>query len=240
LVAIAVVLTYSRGALVGLLAMAAVLLARSRAKLPIGLLILTLGFLIYSFAPQSWFNRMNTIEEYQQDQSAEARLYMWQVALRIADQRPILGGGFKVTYVPEVVNLFLSGTNLPALTRPRAAHSIYFEALAEHGYVGLALFLAITLYSWLNCSWLIRHSRARSDLAWAEQLGRMGHASLMAYWTAGAFASQTYLDEYWLLVFLFDAARRIVAKQTSAASRPVLSVSSRQDRVSALVSKRRS
>src|SRR4051812_45070241 len=89
LVTVAVVLTYSRGALLGLAAMAAVLLARSRAKVPIAVLIITLGTLIYNFAPQAWLDRMNTIEEYNKDESAEARLYMWQVALQIADQRPV-------------------------------------------------------------------------------------------------------------------------------------------------------
>jgi putative inorganic carbon (HCO3(-)) transporter len=120
-----------------------------------------------------------------------------------------------VTFWPEATNRFLAGTGLPELTRPRATHSIYFDALSEHGYVGLALFLMVTLYSWFNCSWLIRHSRDHPDRAWANLLGRMGHGVLVGYWTAGAFASQAYLDEYWCVVFLFDAARRIVARETA-------------------------
>src|SRR3954453_19633121 len=35
--------------------------------------------------------------------------------------------------------------------------SIYFDALSERGWVGLALFLTILGYSWYNCSWLVRH-----------------------------------------------------------------------------------
>jgi len=41
----------------------------------------------------------------------------------------------------------------------------------------------------------------------------MGQAVLVGYGTAGAFASQAYLDEYWCIIFIFDAARRLVAKQ---------------------------
>jgi putative inorganic carbon (hco3(-)) transporter len=213
LVAVAVVLTYSRGALVGLCLMAPILMVRSRAKLSIGILVVAVGCFIYNFAPENWFGRMATIEHYQDDESAMTRIYMWKVSLRIAEQRPFVGGGFRVTFWPEATNGFLAGTDLPELTRPRAAHSIYFDALSEHGYVGLALFLMITLYTWFNCSWLIRHSRDHPDRAWADLLGRMGHGVLVGYWAAGAFASQAYLDEYWCVVFLFDAARRIVARE---------------------------
>jgi hypothetical protein len=101
------------------------------------------------------------------------------------------------------------------LTLPRATHSSYFEVLTEHGYVGLVLFLLIGIYSWSNCSWLIRHARERPDLAWANLLGRMGQAALVGYWVGGAFASLAYLDEYWGILFMFDAARRIVAREIS-------------------------
>jgi hypothetical protein len=115
-----------------------------------------------------------------------------------------------------ITNNMLRGTDLPRLVIPRAAHSIYFEALSEQGWVGLALFLMVLSYSWFNCSWLIRHSRDRPDLAWANLLGRMGQPVLVGYATAGAFASLAYLDEYWCIIFIFDAARRLVAREIAA------------------------
>ena len=144
-----------------------------------------------------------------------------------------------VVILTLLFSLWMTSTDIPDLTKPRATHSIYLDVLSEHGYVGLALFLMIGLYSWLNCSWLVRHSRDRPDLAWADQLGRMGHGVLVAYWTAGAFASQAYLDEYWCVVFLFDAARRIVAKEASGAFDGASSVRLRERHggVSALVRK---
>jgi hypothetical protein len=111
----------------------------------------------------------------------------------------------------------LHGTDLTKLTKPRAAHSIYFDALSEHGWVGLFLFLMILGYSWVNCAWLTRHSRNRPDLAWANMLGRMGQAVLVGYATAGAFASQAYLDEYWCIIFVIEAARRLLAKEIAPA-----------------------
>jgi putative inorganic carbon (hco3(-)) transporter len=215
LVTVAVFLTYSRGALVGVCAMGAVFWLRSRAKFPAGILISLLAVCVYSFAPSQWFERMGTIESYQEDASAEGRIQLWKISLRIAELHPVTGGGFRITFSPAVTNNMLGGTDLPRLTRPRAAHSIYFDALSEHGWIGLALFLMILGYSWFNCAWLIRRSRSRPELAWANLLGRMGQAVLVGYATAGAFASQAYLDEYWCIIFIFDAARRLVATETA-------------------------
>jgi putative inorganic carbon (hco3(-)) transporter len=217
LVTLAVFLTYSRGALVGVSAMGAVFWLRSRAKFTTGLLIAALAVSVYSFAPEEWFKRMGTIESYQEDGSATSRIHLWQISLRIVELHPVTGGGFRVTFWPNITNNMLRGTDLERLAKPRATHSIFFDALSEHGWVGLALFLMILGYSWMNCVWLIRRSRRRPDLAWANLLGRMGQAVLVGYATAGAFASQAYLDEYWCIIFIFDAARRLVAKELAPA-----------------------
>jgi len=216
LISISIIFTYSRGALVGLVAMGAVFWLRSRAKVATGALILVLGLSVYYFVPQHWFDRMATIETYEKDSSAMSRIDYWKISLRIAEQHPIFGGGFKVTYWPEITNAMLVGTNLPRLKAGRAAHSIWFEVLSEQGWIGLGFFVAIALYSWYNCQWLIRQSRDRAELVWANLLGRMGQSVLVGFWTAASFGSMAYFDEYWCIIFIFDAARRIVAKEVAA------------------------
>ena len=64
------------------------------------------------------------------------------------------------------------------------------------------LFLAIGGYSWFSSVWLIRRSRDRPNLTWANVLGRAGQACLWGYWVGGAFASLAYFDEYWCILFL--------------------------------------
>src|SRR6516164_7556183 len=216
LITFATIFTYSRGALVGVCAMAVVLWFRSPAKMSMSLAILVCGAAIYAFAPQSWFNRMETIETYQNDASATGRIDVWWASLRIAEVHPIVGGGFSVTHYADITNRMLAGTTLRRLSIGRAAHSIYFDVLSEHGWVGLALFLLIALYAWRACTSLIRNSRDRPDLAWANLLGRMGQAVLVGFWTSGAFQSLAYFDEYWCIVFIFEAARRVVAREIIA------------------------
>jgi hypothetical protein len=48
----------------------------------------------------------------------------------------------------------------------------------------------------------------------------MGQATLVGYWAAGTFLSQTYLDEYWCAIFIFDAARRVVSKEIARTAAP--------------------
>jgi probable O-glycosylation ligase (exosortase A-associated) len=173
---------------------------------------------VFTFVPKAWFDRMGSLTHYEDDGSATSRIDFWRASLRIAANNPFVGGGFNVTLWPNALNPLLQGTDIPKYDRGRAAHSSYFEVLSEHGWVGLALFLMIGAYSWRNCSWLIRRSRGRPDLAWANLLGRMGQAAIVGYSVAGAFASLAYLDEYWAVLFIFDATRRIVARQTAPAA----------------------
>ena len=213
LVTVGVLMTYSRGALVGVCAMGTAFWLRSRAKFATGLLIAAVALSVYNFAPHQWTERMQSIQKYDEDGSATGRINMWKTSVRIAELHPLTGGGFRVTFWPEITNDMLRGTDLPRLTKPRATHSIYFDVLSEQGWIGLTLFLVIIAYSFANCAWLIRRTRGRPDLAWANLLGRMGQAVLVGYATAGAFASQAYLDEYWCIIFIFDAARRLVARE---------------------------
>jgi putative inorganic carbon (hco3(-)) transporter len=173
LIIFATIFTYSRGATLGLCAMAVVFWLSSSAKLVMGAIILVLGLSVYAVVPESWLNCMNTIEHYEEDSSAMGRINFWRASLRIAELHPIVGGGFRVTFWPAVANPMLEGTAIPRFDRPRAAHSIYFDVLSEHGWVGLVIFLMIAIQSWRNCSWMIRNSRDRPDLAWANLLGRI-------------------------------------------------------------------
>ena len=220
LLIVATVLTYSRGAFIGISAMGLVFWLRSPSKIKSAVFILVTTGLVYSFAPDSWFERMQSTENYEVDASALGRITMWQIGLEIAANRPVVGGGFRITFWPDNTKRLIGATadNYAFFDKPRAEHSIYFDVLSEHGYVGLMIFLIITFYSMYNCFWLVRKTRRRSDLVWANLLGRMGQGVLVGYWVCGAFLSQAYLDEYWCMVFLFDAARRVVTRELTAGS----------------------
>ncbi|MFZ3235799.1 MAG: putative O-glycosylation ligase, exosortase A system-associated [Stellaceae bacterium] len=207
------IFTYSRGALVAITAMGSMLWLRSRNKLQILIVIVVAAVGIWNFAPAEWTARMFTIESYQQDASAEGRIHMWERAWALAQMRPVVGGGFHWSYDPGMVNELLSGTNLPKMESPLAAHSIWFEMLGDHGFVGLLLFVTILASAFVDAGWLIRRTRREPDLAWANNLGRMLQVALVGFCAGGSFATQGMYDGLYAVVIIAAVARRLVAAE---------------------------
>src|SRR5262249_52955534 len=84
-------------------------------------------------------------------------------------------------------------------------HSIYFEMLGEHGYVGLVLFITLLGTAFLTASKTIFTARRHPELRWAADLARMFQVALIGYATAGAFLTLATSHEYWQIVALTGA-----------------------------------
>jgi putative inorganic carbon (hco3(-)) transporter len=215
---IATLFTYSRGALVAIAFMGATLWLRARLaqKFVFAVVFAIAVAGVLEYAPPEWFERMNTIQTYKEDQSAESRLYVWQLSWAMAQHHPILGAGYRWMYFPTIVNSALADSGLPALTRPRAAHSIWFQMLSDHGFVGLGLFIALFVAGLLNAAWIVRRSKGIPALQWANDLGRALQASIIGFAAGGTFASLEMWDGYYLVLVIAAAARIIVAKECRA------------------------
>lgn len=171
------------------------------------MVILAIG--IFSFMPQSWHDRMNLIENYQQDESALGRIAAWKMSINLASSRP-LGGGFS-PWQPNVYQRY--SDNPEDWLRNTAAHSIYFSVLAEHGWIGLMLFLSILLASWIQASRLISKTRGDPELKWANDLMRMLQVCLVAYGSGGAFLQLAYFDLPWHIVSFVVIVQALVEKE---------------------------
>ena len=205
--------TMSRGALVALVAMATYLLIRSR-RFGTFVLIVAVGALAFYLMPQEMKERQASTVSYQQDASAMGRLTMWKFAIDVANESPVIGGGFNIFYD--------GGTRLRLLPRNaqgtqeegRAAHSNYFEVLGEHGYVGLALYIAIFIAGFVSAEKTVRMARKRPDTKWAADLAYMCQFSLIAFAVAGAFLSKSIFDLYYhVLAMLVITAILVEQKQ---------------------------
>ena len=69
----AIIGTYSRGALLALSAMGFMLWLRSSRKFPVAVAAMIGIVAVLSFMPQKWFDRMDTINTYEEDESASGR-----------------------------------------------------------------------------------------------------------------------------------------------------------------------
>ncbi|MFZ1059030.1 MAG: putative O-glycosylation ligase, exosortase A system-associated [Candidatus Rokuibacteriota bacterium] len=204
---IAVLATYSRGGLIGLLLVLLLLLRKSRVKVLALCALLLGGVIAYNFLPEQWFGRMSTITEYEQEPSAVGRLMAWKVAVGMALDRPFTGGGFEF-WSREVFQRYL-----PGYRGVHDAHSIYFEILGEHGFVALALFLGVIFSTLWSLARVRRVARRDPELAWAVNYSEMITTSLLGYLVSGAFLGLAYFDLFYHLVAIALILRTLVARK---------------------------
>jgi probable O-glycosylation ligase (exosortase A-associated) len=202
---LAIVGTYSRGAFVAL----GVLLVLSAVRSRWGIALIMVGAIglvavptaLPSILPATWVERMQSIQSLNQDASFAGRVAAWKTSMEIARQRPLTGGGFASTEVKDVVTRFHTSGGL---TTPLAAHSIYFQVLADHGVVGFVLYAAMVGFALLNTFRVIIMTRTRPDLYWANKLSRAIQLSVFGFLVGGAALSAAYYDLY-LIVFCLSA-----------------------------------
>ncbi len=203
--------SYSRGAAVAMAAMILFFWAKSNNRAVIGVLLVCVMPILVLSMPSQWHERIDTIKTYEEDGSAMGRINAWRMATNLALDRPLVGGGFEI-YDPGVFLLYA-----PVPEDVHAAHSIYFQILGEHGFVGLLLYLTLGALSWREGSRVVTLARARPQLAWASNVARMLQVSLLGFAVGGAFLSLAYFDvPYYLMVAL--AATRAIAERESRAA----------------------
>ncbi|MEO9190080.1 MAG: putative O-glycosylation ligase, exosortase A system-associated [Acetobacteraceae bacterium] len=196
---LAVLGSYSRGALIALAAVAAFFWLKSRRKLVYGVLVFGAIAGAVAFMPQEWVQRMQTIQTYKKDESAESRLKMWHTAWLMAKARPLTGVGFMGTYSRSVVDQF------DPTSAARAVHSIWLELLAENGFPAFFIWLGITGAGVLAARRIIRRTRDHPDLAWCADLARMTQVSMIAYVVGGTLLSLSYWDFYFTVLGVVTA-----------------------------------
>jgi putative inorganic carbon (hco3(-)) transporter len=206
--------SYSRGALVGIAAMLFFLWLKSSKKAIMGVALILLVPVAITFMPDKWTARMETINTYQEDSSAMGRINAWWMAYNLAKDRPLVGGGYDI-WTGTIFQLYA-----PDPADPHAAHSIYFQALGEHGFVGLGLYLLLAFLTFKKAMWIVRNTEKRDDLRWAAHLATMIQVSLIGFGVGGAFLSLLYYDVPYYLMGIIVVVGTIVEtqlKQESAA-----------------------
>lgn len=183
----------SRGALLAVITVAGFYWLKSEKKFISGIAILIIALALFKFMPESWFERMDTIKTYDADASAMGRFNAWEYAFNAANDK-FLGMGLN-SWTRETFFLYA-----PNPEDVHAAHSIYFSVLADHGWIGLFLFLLIFFMAWMKLSKIVKSTRQDDNLKEVNNLASMIQVSLLAYLSGGAFLSLSYYDLPWHLI----------------------------------------
>ena len=199
--------SYSRGALLAIGMMGFFFWLKSSKKIVLLIPILLVGLIASIFLPQEWFDRMDTIETFEEDRSAMGRINAWYFSFNYASDHPFFGGGYAI-FDPEQFREYA-----PEPEDYHDAHSIYFEVLAEQGFVGLFLFLGIWGLTWLTGSSIIRKTRNIPSLKWSNNLVRMVQVGLIGYGTGGAFLGLAYFDLPYHLMAIMVVTNAVVDRE---------------------------
>ncbi len=204
LLVLSVLGTNSRGGLISLLFLGGYLFLKSRHKMLILALVGSLMLVAMQLLSDEWFNRMNTIQSADKDASFMGRVVAWKMNFIMFTERPILGGGFKsVEYSPNWFLLaerfhefpwFYTGEETPDPRGGRAAHSLYFQLLGEHGIVGLMTYLSMLLICFSKLRRVAKVSRKIKAPEWMADVAVTLQLSLASFCLGGAALSFAYFD----------------------------------------------
>jgi probable O-glycosylation ligase (exosortase A-associated) len=222
--------TYSRGGFLSLMAIASLIVWRSKHRAKTIAALAVVIALIVPVLPAEFWDRMSTItaSAEERDSSTQSRLHFWQVAIAMVDDRPLLGVGHSA--YSRAYNRY-DWTEGEFMTN-RAVHSAWFGVLAELGYPGLILFIAIILSSLYTCR-RVRKAAARGLVP--ASIGPYAIAlesSLVAFIVGGSFVSFHYCEMLWHFFALTIALERVAVTEAATekvgAARPPVAPAARE------------
>lgn len=193
----AVLLTFSRGAMVALLAASPLILLRSRQRrylIPLAVLLILM--LLPVMAGKEIRQRFFSIEQYNKDRSVQGRFSSWKVAFEMAQDNPVFGVGIRNS------SHFAHEYSLDA--RGREIHSQYLQIMADNGFTGLAIYLMVLFTAWRSCR-RVQVATRGLDSPGARQAAAMasGVECSMAVFCVGAvFLSLESFELPYLLLLL--------------------------------------
>jgi putative inorganic carbon (HCO3(-)) transporter len=202
--------TYSRGGFLTGIAMGGVWWLRSRHKLHGLIAIFLVLSVILPTLPDRFWDRMRTIQTYnvEQEESALSRLHFWAVAMDMAVANPILGVGFNSYNKAYDIYDFSNG----AYGKERSVHSCFFGVLAELGYVGLCLYVAILWCAFRACAQMRKFSSRNNELGDLGKSAIALESSLIAFVVGGSFVPFQYSEMLWHVIGLSMVLKQLAAQ----------------------------
>lgn len=139
----AILLSYSRGAMLSLIPTAALMWLRSRNKATVGALYLVAAALIVGTTGKEIADRFKSIGS----DSQNPRLLSWRIAVQMANDRPVFGFGIR--------NSNLYTFDYGADEEGRTIHSQYLQLAADSGWVAPGIYGALLLSIFVGL-WQVR------------------------------------------------------------------------------------
>jgi putative inorganic carbon (hco3(-)) transporter len=215
----AIMFTYARASALALAVILPLIILKSKKRWILLSAVLVLVFVSLPFIPKKWMARQQTTVEYEKDESATSRLGEWTYCWNVAMDRPFTGGGFSLysrdtyaRYHPEFLTVY---------RKEFSAHSIYFGLLAEHGFIGLFVFLTMIVFCFHSTYQIKKQVRGHPDLEWLSGYSDMIQLSLVGFLVNGAFVEMEYFELVYHIPAIVASMRLIAKKSLIAAEESI-------------------
>jgi probable O-glycosylation ligase (exosortase A-associated) len=194
----AVLMSYSRGAMLSLLVASPLMFWRTRRKRVALLASVALALMVSVMAGQEIRDRFMTISRNDADESAQSRLGSWAAAIRIAEDNPIFGVGVR--------NANLFSYRYGADMEGRTIHSQYLQTLADSGFPALGLYLLALFFVFRGLHEVERACRSRArdepDALRAYAMAAGVECALAVFCVGAAFLSLEVFELPYVLLLV--------------------------------------
>jgi len=224
----AVVATYSRGAWLGLAIVTALIVLRSKHKLLLGaaaaILMIMILPVLPQFLPQRVLDRYDILVNYEEDSSAQTRLWSWEFCKRVGLAHPLVGGGFDFNSTELGEIEYPEFDEQWGAERVWSCHSMWFTIFGEHGFPGIILWAGLMGSYLFSLRQMRSYGRVHAELSWVIHYADMLQAALVAFMVVGTFLDAAYFDMFYylvaILVIIKERIRRAAAEASSAVTLP--------------------
>ncbi len=214
-----VMMTFSRGGFLGLIALILHIILNSRQRVRAITVLVVAVVVLFPFVPPGWYQEMQSIETANQPgETGDQRLYMWGVAWRVFLDHAINGVGpnvyIRVSMDYEDPDRAAGGLHLWG----KACHSVFFTGLAEWGLSGMLVWLALLAAVFYRTGVVTRRMKARLASSKpgkaggppAEARALLGLAkglqgAMVGFLVPAAFITVNYYPNFWTLIGLMAA-----------------------------------
>lgn len=207
----AILMTYSRGAMLASVVGIMWILLHHRARFQTMAIVLALASVLPLLAGREIRHRFMSTAQYRTDGSARSRFDSWQAAWDMAWDSPLTGQG--------IHNVNRYSQNYGADSFNRTIHNQYLQVAAESGLPAMVLYIAIGVTAMVNLTRCRRRCRDqlaeadddpdlgawRRELAGTERLILAYESSLIIYAFGGVFLSLGLFEIPWLIIVIAGA-----------------------------------
>ncbi len=212
----AIICTFSRGAWMGACVATFLILWYTRYRFfwlilgGMSAAILAFSMITFNLVPEKIGKRFDQLVNYEEESSAQSRLWSWEFCRRVGFGNPLTGAGFNYysremyqRYYPEFLTKYTGSKTY------WSCHSMWFTILGEQGFIGSGLWVSLLGSCFLGLRKAGRNALHLRDPV-LHLFSRMFVGVFLVYMVVGTFLDVAYFELFFQMVAAIVCLKGIV------------------------------